>query len=226
MDNTEPTAQTTKSSGTQKFILPLILLSILIIAGAGAYMFLAKNTEQKQDSKAVVAETVPSPTTGTVISSIKEALAGSQSMRCDFTDETGRKTTSYLKSGSVRTDFVGSDPKDSGSMIMKGETLYIWKDKAGTKMAFDLQAMMDKSGTPAPTTMKKSSTADQEEFLSSLEKYKESCKPATVDDSLFTPPADVKFTDLSAMMQKAAESIPTGGLSEEQMKALEQMTQQ
>jgi hypothetical protein len=226
VDNAEPTAQTTKSSGSQKFILPLILLSILIIAGAGAYMFLAKNTSEKQDSKAVVAETVPSPTTGTVISSIKEALAGSQSIRCDFTDETGRQTTSYLKSGSVRTDYTGADPDDSGSMLMKDETLYIWNGKEGTKMAFDMQAMMNKAGSIAPTATKKSSTSDQEEFLSTLEKYKESCKPATVDDALFTPPADVKFTDLSSMMQKATQSIPTGGLTEEQKKALEELTNQ
>jgi hypothetical protein len=189
-------------------------------------MFLAKNTEKKQDLKAVVAQTIPSPTTGTVISSIKEALAGSQSLKCDFTDDTGRQTTSYLKSGSVRTDYAGTDPKDSGSMLMKDETLYIWKGKEGTKMAFNMQEMMNKASTPAPTTAKKSSTADQEEFLSSLEKYKESCKPTNVDDALFTPPSDVKFLDVSSMMKKAAEAIPTGGLTEEQKKALEQMTQQ
>ena len=58
--------------------------------------------------------------------------------------------------------------------------------------------------------------------LAMIEKYKSSCKPGTVADSLFTPPAEIKFTDYSNMMkdlQKVAQ--PTNGaMNEESLKQL------
>ena len=43
-----------------------------------------------------------------------------------------------------------------------------------------------------------------QQTLSSLEQYKNSCKPAAISDSEFDLPKDVKFQDLSKMM-------PSGG---------------
>lgn len=37
-------------------------------------------------------------------------------------------------------------------------------------------------------------------MMASMEKYKDSCKPAVVADSEFTPPTDVTFQDMSKMM--------------------------
>lgn len=189
-------------------------------------MLLAKKDTQKSNSRAVVAQSAPSPSSGNVISSIKEALTGAQSLQCDFTDEEGRKIVSYVKNGAVRTDIAATDPKQSGSMIMKDNKMYFWNGKQGTMMAFDIAAILDSiSVTPQPA--QGNIGQKPEDIVESLEKYKESCKAATVDDALFTPPADVKFIDLSSMKKTVAPSgaMPSA-MTEEQIKALQQKYQQ
>ena len=47
--------------------------------------------------------------------------------------------------------------------------------------------------------------ANSADTLAELEKYKDSCKPTVVADSMFVPPADVKFQDLSKMMQQSGK---------------------
>lgn len=195
-------------------------------------MVFGKNLMKQQApvSSEKTAVAAPSPTSGSVISSIKEALAGSQSLQCDFTDENGRKTISYMKSGMIRTDFQAADPKQSGSMIAKDKKLYFWNGKTGTMMAFDIEAMMEKvTQTPKVSTVTNTGQKP-EDFVDSLEKYKQSCKPASVDSALFTPPTDVKFTDLSSMMKAGAQTVPSGAvpsaMTEEQIKALQEKYQQ
>lgn len=233
MENSEPAGQSsTSKSGTQKFILPLIIVAILLIAGAGGYMVFGKNLMKQQTpvSNENTAVAAPSPTAGSVISSIQEALAGSQSLQCDFTDENGRKTTSYMKSGMIRTDFQAADPKQSGSMIMKDKKMYFWNGKAGTMMSFDITSMMERITEAPKTTPVVASGQKPEDFVDSLERYKQSCKPATVADALFTPPSDVKFTDLSSMMKAGSQTVPSGAvpsaMTEEQIKALQEQYQQ
>lgn len=226
MDNTDPSVSSRPSkSGSQKFIIPLLLISLIIILGAGAYMIMAKkDAQQKAQTQGVVAQNAPSPTSGTVISSIKEALAGSQSLQCDFTDDAGRKIVSYVKSGMIRSDITASDPKESTSMIMKENTMYFWNGSQGTKMSFDLSQI--EKITP-PSRAASDSEQKPEDFVATMEKYKESCRPATVSDAHFTAPSDVKFTDLSSLMQGAkpnTSGVPA--MTEEQMKALQEQFQQ
>ena len=182
-------------------------------------------TKQQPAQTKVVTEQ-PSPTTASVISSIKEALAGSQSLQCDFTDESGRKTVTYIKSGAIRTDMTATDPKQSGSMIFKDKKMYYWNGKTGTVLTFDIQEM--EKITPPVTTPSVKQGENPQDVVASLEKYKESCKQASVADDLFTPPTDVKFTDLTSMM-KSLKSVPSAipsGVSEEQIKAMQEAVQQ
>ncbi len=53
----------------------------------------------------------------------------------------------------------------------------------------------------AEGTSESKGLGDYKEILSELDKYKDSCKPSVVSDSLFTPPATVMFTDFSKMME-------------------------
>lgn len=230
VENTESPSQSSPS-GMPKLPVILAVIIILILAGIGGYMIFGNKSIQKQvasDTTSTVSS--PSPTSGNVISSIKEALAGSQSLQCDFTDEDGRKTTSYMKSGAIRTEFIALDPKQSGSMIMKDKKIYFWNGKTGTIMTFDITTIAENITPQTPKTSPVTNTNQKpEDLVASLEKYKESCKPATVDDALFSPPADVKFTDLSAMIKTGSQTIPSGAIpsvSEEQIKALQQKYQQ
>ncbi|MDP3941666.1 MAG: hypothetical protein Q8Q49_05150 [bacterium] len=231
MENTESSTQSssTPPSGLPKIVIILIVLVLLIGAGIGGYIVFGKNLMKQQlpTSTEKTAVAVPSPTPGSIVTSIREALAGSQSLQCDFTDEEGRAIMSYIKSGAVRTDITATDPKQSTSVIMKDKKVYYWNGKTGTVMTFDLEEMMQ-GVTPPQTTPSVTAKENPQDVVAAMEKYKESCKEATVDDSMFIPPADVKFTDVSSMM-KSVKSVPSAipsGITEEQIKAMQEAVQQ
>ena len=142
----------------------------------------------------------PSTSGGNVFTSIKDALSKSLSLECTFTDESGQQTKSYIKNGAVRADMTAKDPKESGSVIVKGKTMHFWNGKTG----FTMQIPEETSAPAQPGA--KESTPESANIMQTMEKYKDSCKPAVVADSLFTPPADVQFQDFSKMMQQ----LPTG----------------
>lgn len=227
MDNAESTGQSsTSSSSSKKFVLPLIIL--IIIAGIVGYIVFGKNlmSPKAQDANTKTTQVSQAPTTSNVITSIKDALVGSQSLKCEFTDEGGRKTTTYMKSGAIRTDFVATDSKQSGSVIMKDKKMYYWSGKQGTILEFDLSEMKE-NVTSAPKTPNTTGQSP-EDVIGSLEKFKEFCKPASVDSVLFVPPTDVKFTDMSQVlknMKVSATGVPQA-MTEEQIKALQEKIQQ
>ncbi len=127
--------------------------------------------------------------------SIQDALSKSISLECEFTDESGRITKSYIKNGAVRADFTSQNAEESGSVIMKDKKMYFWNSKGGYTME-----LPDDVKTDTTTGETESQGSD---ILKAMEEFKDKCKPAVVSDSLFTPPTDVTFTDMSKL-------IPTG----------------
>lgn len=176
-----------------KGILIAVVVLLLVILGIGAYKFLIAGKSSVGTS---------STQQGNVFTSIKDALSKSVSLQCDFTDEAGRKTTGYIKAGAIRADIIAKTAEESGSVIIKNNKMYFWNSKEG--MELDLSETGDKTKAPnAPQGQEKSDS-----IMNSFEQYKQSCKPAVVSDSLFTPPADVRFTNLSELMKAAPSGIP------------------
>lgn len=224
MENAESGASPSKGGPKTGVILIIVLL--LILVGGAAYLLLSKNTTSQVANTTSSAKKA-SPTSSNTFSSIQDALAKSMSLQCDYSDDKGTKTTSYMKSGAIRSDIVmASGSKGSSSVIMKNNTLYMWSGKEGTKMTFDISEMMAKV---TPGTQKTTSAQKPGDVIENLEKYKQSCKPATVSDALFTPPADVKFVDLSQMMKPGSTGTQSGvgtAMTEEQLKKLQEQYQQ
>lgn len=199
---------------SKQLIIAAIL--ILLLAGGG-YLFLNKSS-----SKPAASTTDTSKKEGgSVFSSIKDALSKSLSLQCEYSDESGRKTMVYIKGGAIRSNVSGKTAQESGSSIVKDGKLYFWNSKEGIMMAFNMQDL-GKEITPVQ------SGGNPQSSVQDLEKYKENCKPAAVDSSLFSPPSDVKFTDFSKTIQDAQKSLKEGnnGISEEQIKALQKQYQQ
>lgn len=184
-----------------KNLIIVAIVIVLILFGLGGFMLLAKNRTAPATSSA---NTVVSPTSANVFSSIKDALSRSISLQCSFTDETGRKIESSIKNGAVRSDITSKIAAESGSVIVKDKKIYFWNSKGGFIME-----MPEISVTPKPGTSG-AQAAQGQEVIASLEKYKEFCKPAVVADSLFIPPSDVKFQDVSSVIKNAA---PSGGVN-------------
>lgn len=185
-----------------KIVLGLVILVIL----AGGGLLLLSNSA-KPSHMPLTQQTQR----GSIFNSIKDALSKSLSLQCVFTNENGQNVTSYIKNGAVRSDVVAKDPTQSGSVIIKNNTVYYWSGKQGFMMTEQATPTGTLQQTPTGTTNSTSSQGDN--MMASLEKYKNSCKPSVVADSLFTPPSDVTFQDMSKMMPTGAASgsyaVPT-----------------
>lgn len=198
------------------------VIVLLILMGIGA--FVLGNKQNTPATVQNVAQNNPSPTSGNVITSIKDALANSQSLECTYADDKGTTNVAYIKNGAIRSDFTGTTPQESGSVIMKDNKMYFWNGKTGFMMTFDPSQL----GTVTPGTQKVTpGQKNPNDVVEDLEKYKQNCKQATVDDSLFVPPTDVKFTDFSSLMNQGSKTGTAGGaITEEQIKQLQQQFQQ
>lgn len=184
----------------------VIVLIVIVIIGAGAFWYLRGQKMSPQ---------------GNVVTSIKDALSKSVSLECNYTDQEGRVSKTYIKNGAVRANYTGKTAQDTGSVIMANKKLYMWTaDKKGFMMEIP-----DVTGTPNEPKSG-GNLSQRDNLMSDLEKYKNDCKPAIVSDSLFTPPSDIDFQDFSKMMQQvppAGGAVP--GVNQEQIKQYMQQGQ-
>lgn len=173
----------------KKGVLIAVVVIILLVIGASGYLA-TRHSNSSMQPYGQAAKTTPS----SVFGSIQDALTNKAlSLSCDFTDANGIHVVAYIKSGAIRSDVTGKTPQESGSVLIKDKKMYFWNATMG--MMMDMPAMTVTPTPGANTNQTQSTVAD-------LEKYKESCKPAVLSDSLFTLPANVKFTDESQMMQQ------------------------
>ena len=160
---------------------------LLVLGGAGWYFLKGQNKSSQN--------------VGTnAITSIKDALSKSVSLECDYKDENGQGSKSYIKNGAVRVDVISDDPEKAASIIMKDKKMYSW---TGKKEVCVME--LPDEAVEKPVGSVNEGSTQQANLMADLEKYKDACKAAIVSDSLFTPPADVKFTDLSQMMKGSTE---------------------
>lgn len=190
-----------KSAKNQKLIIIIVL--VLILVGAGAY-FLMGNKTVKEGSQGEG---------GNALTSIKDALSRSVSLECEYTDAEGKASKAYIKNGAVRADVSSSNPEEAGSVILKDKKMYMWTGKEGFVVT-----MPDETPEGGESDSK---VDEQQDLMKDLEEYKDSCKVAVVSDSLFTPPADVKFSDMPNFGAPANNSVPAEGeMSEEKIKEM------
>ena len=157
------------------------------------------------------------PTEQPQSSSLRELLAMGKSQKCEIsssdTDENGVKTetkgTLYFSGNKMAEEVqMTSSQKDSPPnltmmMVTDGTYMYSWdvsKKTSGMKFKITQPTEGDKIEN-------KNGSVDLDK------KFDMKCTNWTVDNSKFTIPADVKFTDLSEMMENiptVPANIPTG----------------
>ncbi|MBI2032852.1 MAG: hypothetical protein HYT10_00060 [Candidatus Levybacteria bacterium] len=209
------------SRGNSKQGLIIGVVILLLLAGIGGYMFLGKNNPSGSSLQTASDKTTKQESKD-AFTSIKDALSKSLSLQCDYTDETGRKTLAYVKSGAIRTDMTGKTSEESGSAIIKDNKMYFWNGKEGMMIEFNMSEMME--GITPEAKKSPSSQEKPENVLGDLEKFKKYCKPAVVSDSLFVPPTNVKFTDYSKLMKDATQQMQKNSgntMDEEQIRKLQ-----
>lgn len=184
----------------------MVIVAAVIILGIVGYVVMGKS----KTAPAGIQNAPAAQQEGNVITSIKDALSKSMSLKCEYSDASGSKTTAYIKNGMVRADVAG-ETDSAGSVIIKDKKMYFWNEQGG--FMIDMPEM---DVTPAPG----SNTSQQQgqNTIADLEKYKDNCKTAVVADSLFTPPSDVKFQDMSKLMSPSGtKTAPTGTMNQGQI---------
>lgn len=170
----------------------IIAVVVLILVALGLFLVLGKKGTNPLSSK------------DNTFTSIQDALSKSISLECEFTDESGRMTKSYVKNGAIRADITASNADESGSVILKDKKMYFWNAQGGFMMEVP-DVKTDEAGNDTTEDGASQGT----DVLKAMEEFKDHCKPAVVSDSLFTPPADVTFTDMSKLIPTGATQ--TGG---------------
>lgn len=180
-----------------KKILPILV--VLLLLGIGGYFFMS--------SKGTLPKTPLNTGTSNAFDSIQDALSKSLSLKCVYKDEQGIQTTTYIKGGAVRVNMEGiKDNEQPGSIILKDKKMYMWNEVSKTGFTYTITEPEVTPGTESPKVDNKDSSV-----LAGIEKYKDSCKTEVVADSLFVPPTDVKFQDMSAFTENLMKQVPTTG---------------
>ena len=164
---------------------------VLLLGGAFAYTQINKTPTQEVQS--VEQQTVESSASDVTKASLMSLFG--KNVTCTSTDPEMGESVVFVSGENIRADFNNNmnGKNIPGHMIKAGETTYVWDDegKEGTKFTItkaDLEAgkKFQGEGSSGPSL-------DKEVDLK--------CSDWSVDNSKFSPPADVKFTDMTKMMQ-------------------------
>jgi flagellar basal body-associated protein FliL len=205
----------------------VLVLVIFILLGVGGYFYMSsKGTLQKAPIGAG-----SNNSSSNVFTSIKDALSKSLSLKCTYKDEKGIQTTTYIKGGAIRVMMEEVKEKEqSNNVILKDKKMYMWNEITKTGIIF---TMTEPKISPVKVAGKipEAPTNKDASLLAEIEKYKDSCRAEIIEDSFFTPPADVKFQDMSAFTESLMKRVPTAnpvqdGSTVESQKALEELMKQ
>lgn len=174
-----------------------VAAGIVILLGIAGFMVMNQNkaiqTNTASDKKAE----------NSTSSSLVDLLALGKDYRCTFTYDDGEVKTDgtvYIASGKIRNDFTTSSstgPKET-HIIRNGDDNYIWGGdmESGIKMTMKIEDV--------------AANAQANQYVDLNAKHDYDCQAWSVDQSLFTPPSDIKFTDYSSFLPKTTGTQTTG----------------
>lgn len=185
------------------------VIILLILIALGWFMMTKKqSTEVKSDSKG--GNLLTEEKTSVKPVSMKELVAANKTQTCTFSasaESGSNEGKVYMAGGKMRADSTASySGKIMGAhMINDGKYMYSWTDdqKTGAKMPVTaMENMQDHMNTPKGTMETKNA-------LDENAKYSYKCSNWSVDESVFTPPADINFIDPTEMMK--GMNMPNSG---------------
>lgn len=190
----------------KNYLYLLIVLIILILLGGIGFMAMNKKSATPQIPENSTGQTQIDSTVQTensVKSSLKDLLSKGIPQKCTYTDNLNNvdmSGISYMSGNKVRTDFnnLVEGKTVSSHMIFADNTAYNWSDGQKTGMMFKMDPNQIKDA------QKDTAATNQQFDPNKVVDYK--CSPWIADNSLFTPPTDVQFSDLSTMMAPKTDS--------------------
>ncbi len=178
----------------KKLFVILAVLSVFLVACESQQ---AQETVQDQQVEEVVEETAEAPAQETTAEvknemlNLAKALEMDQSVKCTTTVE-GQTSVTYWKNDNMRMD---TETADAHGIYTK-DVMYTWTGKQGVMMNLaDIEKMAQNAQAqtqPAPKT--------REEIVQ--ENVDIQCEPFDAPDSMFVPPSDVEFQDMSEIFKQ------------------------
>lgn len=183
-----------------KGLIIAAIVGIVLLGGVG--YFVLNNNNSPNDEMMTDQPSSSEPTSApSALQSLKNLMMRGESLTCTYTDpDSGSQGTVYINGEQVRTDMavvVENKPYNS-HMITDGETVYVWQDEmeGGFMMPVNQEEEIDDT------------QANEEVQQFDLDReVNYQCSPWTVDNSQFVVPQDREFTDPTAMMQDAMDSM-------------------
>lgn len=185
-----------------KYALIGIAIALVIILGGGAAFLYSKN---KPAQEVTTSTSTQAPESETASNSLIGLLKSGKTQQCNFTvDGEDSSTTGvvYVNGDKMRSDITISEAGEESDMYMirSGNDNYIWgttfPSNTGIKMTMDLEELANDS--------------QANKYVNPSENVDYDCNGWTPDSSVFIPPADVKFSDISTFLQGAMNAKPTG----------------
>lgn len=184
-----------------------IAAAVIILVGAvGVYFFTQKNKEIQPNTTTATQKTNEESSMESDLTSI---LKSGKTQQCTFsyTDEKENTTSgnAYMTGSQMRTDVNSSVNGKSSSIyvIRNGDDNYIWgsdfPNNTGLKMTLSIEEY--------------ASNEDSKKYFDPNLKADYKCKDWTVDSTMFSLPANIKFQDIGALMKsviQGASKTPTG----------------
>jgi len=192
-----------------KYVLGLGITALVIIAFAFFWLLSGSDLQNAQEE---MAESVAQLETQSTSSSqqveangfgtMNDLLSREENLECQITtinNDTVSEGTFFVADSKIRGDFITKLPDMQGtgvsSLIIISDTMYVW-----TEINEESYGVKTNLGATADTAV------PTQEPVSLDERVKYSCqKWEQVDQSVFIPPSDVLFQDVSKIMEGGME---------------------
>ena len=188
----------------------IVIVAVLILLGVSGYFVLGKKDANKS-AQNNTGETQEVSSKKNLNTSLEELAKLGENLQCSFkyTDQTTGSVSSgtvFVAGSKTAGHFQTNDPTSGeikSNMINDGTFVYTWLDseKQGTKFQIPESAQ---DATPEGTSPDQSNNS-----VDTNQNYEFNCDKWNVDESHFTPPADVQFMDLTAQQQQLQQAVPT-----------------
>lgn len=179
-----------------KNLLVGIAAAVIILLGAGGIFLYSKN-KTTTTPNSTVATLSPTQKENSSEGSLKDIFSNPGNKKCEYgvkLQEGETKGTIYNSADKAygEMQLISSSKTQKTFFIRNGDTFYMWGDSlpTGIKMTLSVEEMTSKLSANQPS-------------LAPEQKVTFKCSDWTVDSKKFTPPADVKFTDMSSIIKDA-----------------------
>lgn len=201
--------------------LPLIVaaLAIIIIGGSGFYLMQLQNSRPANTISEISSKSNESNDSSMTTLSSLLALGTNQMCTFAYTDPDSGTTsgTVYFANGKMSGNFnveTLDGQTFDGSTINDGSYIYSWSSLSnqGTKIPVDFDDGSEVENEPDKPS----------NYIDDNKQVDYSCSPWGVDQSMFTAPANITFTDISAQMDIINKT--TNDLQEQKCAACDNLT--